>query len=150
MMTAEHILKEKDRPMITIESGATVMDAVQIMKKNNVGSIVIKDGNTIVGLYTERELLFNVTDPAFDIHKACLREYMVEDLNCAPHDASIHQLQDNLLGKCLRYVLIQKEGKTIGLISAGDVTRADLVEHEKTLHSVSWAYYEDWKWSKKK
>lgn len=150
MITAEHILIEKDRSMITIESRATVMEAVRIMKKNNVGSIVVKDGDDIVGIYTERELLFNVTDPEFDLHKACLRDYMVEDLNYASSDATVHELQDNLLGKCLRYVLITKGEETIGLISAGDVTRADLVEHEKTLHSVSWAYYEDWKWRKKK
>ena len=37
----------------------------------------------------------------------------------------------------------------IGLISAGDVTRADLHEHHKQLESVSWDYYENWKWKKK-
>ncbi len=150
MITAEHILKEKDRSLVTIGSDVTVMEAVKLMKKNNIGSIVVKDGEVIVGIYTERELLFNITDPEFDIHKACLRDYMVEDLNCVPYDTTVHELQDNLLGKCLRYVLITKGEETIGMISAGDVTRADLVEHEKTLQSVSWAYYEDWKWSKKK
>jgi predicted transcriptional regulator len=70
-------------------------------------------------------------------------------LICAQYDETVPELQDLLLGKCLRHVLIVKDGKVIGIVSAGDVTKADLVDHESQLKSVSWEYYENWKWKKK-
>ena len=49
---------------------------------------------------------------------------------------------------------IEKEGDYIGLISVGDVIKASLIEKDlelKNLNAImSWEYYENWRWRKKK
>ena len=152
MKTAQDILNEKKRDIITVAPDKTVYEALKIMAANNIGSVVIaKEGSQdYIGIYTEREFVHNALKEGFDIHQVKISEVMVEDLICVNQDDTIHQLQDVLLGKCLRHLFVVKDSKVIGIISAGDVTRADLIEHEKKLMSVSWDYYEDWKWGKKK
>jgi signal-transduction protein with cAMP-binding, CBS, and nucleotidyltransferase domain len=58
------------------------------------------------------------------------------------------------LGLFLRHLPVEKEGETIGLISIGDILRANLLEKEKQFKElnafVSWDYYENWKWGRKK
>lgn len=149
MKTAEDILNEKNRAIITIASDATVFDALKVMVENNIGSVLVKENEHYVGIYTEREFVHNSIQENFNPKTAMIRDFMVEDLITANYDETVHELQDILLGKCLRHVLIQKEGHMIGIISAGDVTRADLVEHESQIKSISWDYYENWKWKKK-
>lgn len=149
MKTAEDIIKEKNRDIVTVSPDTMILEALKIMVKNNIGAVLVKKEDQYTGIYTEREFLHNSTNESFDRRFALIRDYMVQDLICARHDAAIHELQDLLLGKCLRHILIKKDNAVIGLVSAGDVTRADLVEHEAQLKSVSWDYYENWKWDKK-
>ena len=149
MKTAEDILNEKNRDIISVSPDTTVLEALNVMVKNNIGALLVKEDGNFIGIYTEREFVHNSTKGFFNPRTAVIRDYMVEDLISAPYDYTVHELQDLLLGKCLRHILIVKEDHVIGIISAGDVTRADLVDHESQLKSVSWDYYENWKWKKK-
>ncbi len=148
MLTAEDILKEKNREMVTVSKDTLLKEAILTMQNERIGSVLIEDDGQIVGIFTERDLLNKVTDESFNLESSKISDFMVSNLLCASHDASLTQLQDILLGKYLRHIIITKEDTHIGIISAGDVTRANLFEHEKTLHSVSFDYYENWKWGK--
>lgn len=131
MKTAEEILREKNRPMITVASDVTIHEAIQVMVKNNIGAVLVKENNKIVGIYTERDLLKNSNEEGFDPQSAIIKEYMMKDLIFVPHNAPIYELQDIMLDKFCRHLLIMKDTLFIGFISAGDVTRASLTQTEK-------------------
>jgi len=81
-----------------------------------------------------------------------IKELMTKSVISAPFDDTVYNLMDKFLGKRLRHLLIEKNGKYIGLLSIGDVIKATLQEKTDELNDlktmVSWDYYEDWKWSK--
>ena len=131
MKTAEEILKEKDQKMICIEPDGTVLESVQIMVKNKIGAILIRKNEVIEGIFTERDLLQNSANEDFDLRKVKIKEVMTTNLLFANYDAPLYQLMDIVLGKRCRHLLIVKEGKYIGLLSAGDLTRASLNEKSK-------------------
>jgi signal-transduction protein with cAMP-binding, CBS, and nucleotidyltransferase domain len=153
MRTAEQILEEKGGEMIWVAADSTVEEALKIMVEKNIGAILVKEGEEIVGIWTEHELLSDILTEGFDPKTARIRDFMTTDLQSAPHNATVYQLMDKFLGMRLRHLLIIKEGKYIGLISSGDVTKASLTEKtaelEKLNAMVSWEYYEDWRWKSK-
>lgn len=149
MKTAEDILKEKNKEMICISPDTSIFDAARTMVVNNIGAVIVKEDEIIHGIYTERDYLHDSVKSGFDTRNALVRDYMTCNLIFASHDDPIYKLQDMMLGMRIRHLLIQKDKKYIGLLSAGDVTRASLNESESKLKSVSWNYYEDWKWKKK-
>ena len=57
-------------------------------------------------------------------------------------------------GLRIRHLLVEKEGRPIGLLSAGDVMKATLEMKNRELKAlnamVSWDYYEDWRWKPRK
>ena len=59
------------------------------------------------------------------------------------------QLYDKFLGRRIRHLLIEEDGEYIGLLSVGDVMKANLQqkseEYEQLNHMVSLEYYENWK-----
>jgi len=59
-MTIRHLLEQKGRNVWTIGPDATVLDAVAKMADKDVGSLVVMDGEKLVGIITERHYSRNV------------------------------------------------------------------------------------------
>jgi len=154
MKTAGEILKEKNREMVCISSDKTVRDAIRFMNDNNIGAILVKKKDQIVGIWTERDLLHNMNLPEFNPDTDLIEDYMTTGLHKASHDTSILKIKEMFLGLYIRHILIEKKGDDIGLLSIGDVLRATLIEqdrHIKSLNKIAdWEYYENWGWPRNK
>ena len=119
--TAEEIVTEKKMGLISISSGMTISDAIQVMLQNRIGAIFIKENEEIIGVWSERDLISNVTDNTFDPQSAKINDYMVTDLHTAPHTDTTYSLMEKFRSLRIRHLLIEKFGKIIGLISPGDI-----------------------------
>ncbi len=147
--TAKDILEEKGGHMVTISADATVYQALTLMTQNHVGSVVITENEKIVGIYTERDLMFHVLEEGFDARTARIRDHMSEKLITANVADQALELYDKFLGRRIRHLLIEENGDYIGLLSVGDVMKTNLQqkieELEELNHMVSLEYYENWK-----
>ena len=147
--TARDILQEKGGQLVTISSEATVWQAVKIMTQNHVGSIVVVDEGRIVGIWTERDLTYRVVDNAFNPKTEQIGQSMTRALISANVNDQAFQLYDKFLGRRIRHLLIEDHGENVGILSAGDVMRANLqqrTEENKDLNEmVSLEYYQNWK-----
>jgi signal-transduction protein with cAMP-binding, CBS, and nucleotidyltransferase domain len=147
--TARDILAEKGGHMVTITADASVYQALTVMTQNRVGSVVIMDNEKIVGIWTERDLMFQVLEEGFDPKTSKLRDHMSENLISAAADEQSFQLYDKFLGRRVRHLLIRDGGDYIGILSLGDVAKANLQEKSEELaqlnQMVSLEYYENWK-----
>jgi len=154
MRTAEELLETKGHDILSVSPDATIYEALTVMNANRIGAIIVKDGDNLVGIWTERDLVANVVQEEFDPKTAIVSDYMTRGLKYSEHDATVYQLQDKFLGMRLRHLLIRKNGRCIGILSGGDIMRAVLNEQEENFKSlnemVSWEYYENWRWDSKK
>jgi signal-transduction protein with cAMP-binding, CBS, and nucleotidyltransferase domain len=154
MRTAEEILMNKGMDLVYVDHNTLICDALQVMNENHIGSILVKKDDEIVGIWTERDLMRNCLGEGFDPKKNTVGEFMSTNLQSAKNGANVYELMDKFLGKRLRHLLIEKEGKYIGILSSGDVMRATMFEKGEELKRlnamVSWDYYENWKWEKSK
>ncbi|MFQ6086331.1 MAG: cyclic nucleotide-binding/CBS domain-containing protein [Candidatus Bathyarchaeia archaeon] len=48
-------------PLITVDAELGISDALQVMTKNNVRRLLVTDGDEVVGIVTERDLLRSVS-----------------------------------------------------------------------------------------
>lgn len=153
MITAEDILNEKKREMVWIDEDKTVSEAVRVMVNNAIGAVMIKRKGRMIGIFSERDLLRNTADPDFDPKRARVGDYMSTPLHCASHDTPLIKLYEKFLGLFIRHILIEKGDRQIGLLSIGDVLRANLLAQDKQIRELnaiaSWEYYENWGWDRK-
>jgi signal-transduction protein with cAMP-binding, CBS, and nucleotidyltransferase domain len=151
--TAEEILKEKGEKPLSVPAGTTVYDAAKKMVEKGKGALLVEKDGKYVGIWSERDLLRNILEEGFDPKTSKVEDHMSSPLIVAPHTYTVFQLIDKFLGLKIRHLVIEKEGKYIGLLYVNEVVRAGLTERTKEfneLHDmVSWEYYEDWKWGKK-
>jgi CBS domain-containing protein len=154
MKIAGDILQGKSGEMITAEADQTVLEVLQVMVEKNIGAILVRRGGQIVGIWTEKDYVRNSLQAGFDLQKTRVGDVMTPTFHKASYDTPIPKLQEMYLGLYTRYVMIEKEGRFVGLLSIGDVLRASLLEKDRELKNlnelVSWDYYEDWRWDAKK
>lgn len=153
MTTAEEMVNDRSRELITVTPDTTLHDAVKLMVNMKIGAILIKENENIVGIWSERDLMRNVLFRDFDIRKEKIETHMSTDLHYIPYTATISEMMDRFLGLFVRHLLVEKDGEFIGFISSGDVMRASLLdkaeEFKKLKKITSWNYYENWKWGRK-
>jgi len=147
--TAEQILQEKGSTLYTVAEDTMVLESLRIMVGNKVGSILIKQGSRIIGIYTERDLIRNTIEANFDPATTPISQVMTRGLQFAPHTDTAFELMDKFLGLRLRHLLIDRVGDFIGMLSIGDVVRCALGERTRELEQLqvvaNWEYYEEWK-----
>ena len=153
-MNAEHMVLEKGGEVISVSRDTTVYDALRKMLEKKIGAILVKEGDSFIGIWTERDLMRNIITEGFDPQSSKVGDFMTEGVKTAPHTDTPYQLVDKFLGLRIRHLVIEKEGKHIGLLSVGDVVKSRLNEKMKEVEDlrgiVNWDYYENWKWERKK
>jgi len=154
MTPAQKILSEKSGGIIGVPPETTVSEALQRMAEHRVGAIVVLEGETPIGIWTSRDLMRNILLADFDPQKDPIAKYMQTHLKTALHTATAYEMMDKFLGLRVNHLLIEKDGRYIGLLSSGDVMKAAIQEKTEELKSlqsmVSWEYYEEWRWKRPK
>ncbi len=66
MKTAEDILEDKQREIVSISWDQTVYQACRKMVDNKIGAILVEKDDEFVGIWSERDLLRHITSEGFD------------------------------------------------------------------------------------
>ncbi|MBE6255201.1 MAG: IMP dehydrogenase [Prevotella sp.] len=119
------IVKRAENGMIyhpvTIQSDATVADALDLMAEYHIGGIPVVDaGNHLVGIVTNRDLRFErrVERP---IAEVMTKEHLVTTHQQTDLSAAAQILQENKIEKL---PVVDDENHLIGLITYKDITKA--------------------------
>jgi signal-transduction protein with cAMP-binding, CBS, and nucleotidyltransferase domain len=106
MKTAEDIVKEKNKDIVSIPFDQTIHEAARIMIENKIGAILVTKNDEYVGIWSEKDLLRHITDPGFDPKNAKIGDFMSSPVRSALHDAVIYQLEEMFLGLFVRHLLV--------------------------------------------
>ena len=154
MNSAEEIVKDKKGDIVSIAHDQTILKACQVMIDNKIGAVLVTKDGEFVGIWTERDLMRNSVTPGFDPETCRVGDYMTTPLHTAAHTTQLHKLEEMFLGLFVRHLVVDKEGEYIGLISIGDVLRANLLEKDERFKQcndfVHWEHYEKWQWGRPK
>jgi CBS domain-containing protein len=152
-ITAEDIVKDVGEEPLCVSPETTVYDAVKLMLEKDSHAVLIQNEGKYTGIWTERDLMKNTILDGYDPKTTKVGDHMSFPFKTAPYTDNIFQLIDKFLGYQTRHLLIEKEGKYIGLLYARDVIRVGFSERTRQLREldemVSLEFYENWKWKKK-
>jgi len=109
------------RKLVTVEPDDTVMLAAQRMRDKMVGSLVVLDGDRPAGIITDRDIALRVVG-AGKSPDTPVREVMTKSPVTIREDASFFELTRAFREAAVRrLIVVDKEGKLVGLISIDDV-----------------------------
>ncbi len=124
MIIVRQLLNQKGRAVCSIHPDATVFDAVAKMAEHDIGSLVVMDGEKLVGIITERHYARNIvlkgkTSPATPV-----RDIMERRVVCARPEQTVEQCMALMSDKRVRHLPVLEGKKLIGIVSIGDLVKS--------------------------
>jgi len=124
------ILKTKpDDKVVTTKPGLTVSEAAKMLSEKKIGTLVISaDGKTPDGILSERDIVRELGRQGAGCLQQSVESMMTTELvTCSRDDRSDAILQKMTDGR-FRHMPVLEDGELVGLISLGDVVKAQLQE----------------------
>ena len=117
------ILAGKGRDLLTVESDASVYDAVKQMVERNVGSLLVTVDGRIEGIVTERDYLRRVTLEGRTDRETHVSEIMSSPLVVVTPETSVDECMSVMTDRRIRHVPVVDNGEIVGVVSIGDVVK---------------------------
>ena len=124
MTTVRQLLDQKGRKIWSIHPDATVFDAVAKMAEKDVGSLVVMDGDELVGIITERHYARNVVLKGKASPAMPVRDIMERHVIIARSEQSVEQCMALMTEKRIRHLPVFEGEKPIGIVSIGDLVKS--------------------------
>lgn len=127
-MLVHLILKSKDSGgVVTIAPDASISEAAKLLSDRRIGTVVVSsDGEHAEGILSERDIVRELAKSGGGCLEKPVSGYMTRKLvTCTSHDNVGQILQQMTTGR-FRHMPVVDGEKMIGLISLGDVVKAQL------------------------
>jgi len=117
------ILKEKTSSVHCVDEDAKVDEAVAEMNRLRIGSLLVKSGTAIVGIFTERDVLVRVLAVGRDSKVTIVKDVMTRDYKSIGVETSVEDAMQLMTEKRVRHLPVFNGSELAGMVSIGDVTR---------------------------
>jgi CBS domain-containing protein len=107
---------------VTAAPDTPVSDLAATMDEENVGSVVITNGATPVGIVTDRDLTVRILGKRADPSGETAKDVMTDDLCTAPPDAGFYEVATLMADHGIRRLPICEGDSLVGIITADDIT----------------------------
>ena len=106
-----------------IASDARVVEAARRMLSEDVGSLPVVDGETLVGIVTDRDLVLHVSAKDLDPHKVPVADVCSEDPVVAEPEDSLDDALQRMASEQVRRLPVVTGGKLVGILAQADIAR---------------------------
>lgn len=106
----------------TLSADRSTGDAAGLMSQYDVGAIPVVDGDTCVGIVTDRDLVVRVMAKRRDPNAVTLGEILTKDVTTVSPDVELHEVPDVMERHKVRRLPVVKDGALVGVASLGDVS----------------------------
>ncbi len=142
-MKVSEILKVKGNILYTVPPETGLLDAINLMTEKDIGSLVVMNNGTLVGLLTFREVMRAVHANQGSVGQGTVGEHMARDVLTMSPDTDVNEIRRLMLERHARYVPVMDGKVLLGVMSFYDVAKSVLAAQnfENTLLK---AYIRDW------
>jgi CBS domain-containing protein len=127
-MRISEVLHVKGDDVVTISPGATVRELVALLKKHNIGAVVVSAGSGAVsGIVSERDVVRRLADGP-DVLDATVDEIMTARVLTAQPTETVDHLMKLMTENRIRHVPVVVDDNLHGIVSIGDVVKSRMNE----------------------
>jgi CBS domain-containing protein len=130
MTTVRRLLDQKSPTLWTVSPSATVFDAIAKMAEKDVGSMLVMDGDQLIGIITERLYARNVALKGKTSPTISVRDIMEGDVLYVRPDQSVEDCMALMTEARVRHLPVLEGSKVIGIVSIGDLVKSVIADQK--------------------
>ena len=136
MTTVQQILGAKGHDVYFVRPDDTVLQALQIMENKDVGALLVKDGDRLVGIFTERHYARKVFLKGRSSPKTLIREVMETEVVYVEPGQTAEACMALMTEKRIRHLPVLHDGRLVGIISIGDLMKSIIADREFSIDQL--------------
>jgi len=133
MKKVADILSHKGSRITSVSPGTTVIEALQIMADQNIGSVMVMDGDLYLGIVTERDYSRKVILKGKSSTDTQVSEIMTQDLPHVTPQDTIEFCMQLLSDRNIRYLPVFDKDALCGIVSINDVVKETILTQQETI-----------------
>lgn len=127
-MIVRDILTVKGGDIYSTTPSESLGHAVRLMVENDIGSLVVKEGDTMVGLITERDVLRELVRHGCNLTTLSVSDLMITEPIIAGLDDTVDYVRGVMTEHRISHMPVLQDDRLLGIISFHDVAKACLRE----------------------
>jgi CBS domain-containing protein len=124
MKTVAEIMREDF--IFAVQRDAPVAEAARLMEANNVGIVAVLEGERLVGVFSERDVVRRVVNRMLDPRTAVVGEVMTHKLVVATADEDYQTAMQKMDHANIRHLPIVSGDRMVSMLSIRDLMRVDM------------------------
>ncbi len=138
MPTVLEVIQSKGDVIHSIGPAESVLDAVNKMNQFKIGCLMVMQGDQVVGIFTERDVLRRIIGEGRNVGDVTVGEVMTAEVVCCRPDVDLDDVSAIMKTRRVRHVPVcDDEGKLHGVVSIGDVNAFHATNQEQTIHFLN-------------
>lgn len=131
-MSIGAVLAGKGSEVATIDSSATLKDAVAELAQRRIGALVVLEGGEVAGILSERDLIQCLQRHGGDLLGQSVRDAMTAPAVTVEPDLAVLSALSLMTTRRIRHLPVSRNGVLAGIVSIGDLVkyRLDRIEAE--------------------
>ena len=136
MKLVQHLLDTKGADIISIDRDASVFDAIKLMADHAVGSLLVMDGDALIGIVTERDYARKVILKGRSSDETPVGDIMTTKVITSRPEESVKQCMELMSERRMRHLPIVVDDKVVGIISIGDLVQAIISDQQEEIEQL--------------
>lgn len=133
MRNVNQILELKGSGVVAVPREAPVLEVIRLMAENHIGSVLVMQGDELVGIATERDYARKVILQGRSSADTPVGSIMSSPVvSVLPTDTAQTCMQI-MTARKIRHLPVLDEGRVVGLISIGDLVKAVIEDQQQEI-----------------
>ncbi len=131
MISVKKLLEGKRiNRLLSLSPDKMVIDALELMTAENIGAVMIMDGDRLVGIFSERDYARKGIIQGRKAKKTPLTDVMISNVFTVTPEMSLEDCMQLFSNKHIRHLPVVSGDKVIGMLSIGDIVNAIILEQK--------------------
>ncbi len=104
-----------------LDAGASVQEAAKAMLDDDIGDVIVCDGETVCGIVTDRDITIRTVALGHDPAATKLGDICSKDLTSLSPGDTVDDAVRLMREKAIRRIPVLEDGKPVGVVSIGDL-----------------------------
>ena len=119
--------------LFMVQRETSVREAVRVMTTHNVGIVLVLEGDRLVGVFSERDVVRRLVDRGFDPDRTSVGDIMTAEIIVGDPEEDYQSAIRKMDQANIRHLLVVKGAQMLSMISIRDLIRVDMQDKGEEL-----------------
>ena len=134
--TLQPLLDKKGNEVYSIQTRQSVYEAIAEMDAKNVGALLVKEGDKVAGIISERDYLRKVILKGRSSKSTLVSEIMSAKVITTTGDSTVEECMNMMSDRRIRHLPVVDGETVIGIISIGDLVGAVIADQKAEIEHL--------------